>query len=347
MRIVITKQTFRCLLATAFVVGLGASGATAATTGSDQTITVTAHAPTTAGYNEAFAVAATSDSGLSVTFSSGGVCSNSGATFTMTSGTGTCLVKYDQAGDATHNPAPQVVEQVTAHKVDQQITFDPLEDATFGDLDYDIGAFASSDLAVTFSANGNCTVTGVTLHVTGAGSCTVIAAQAGDANFNVAPTVSQTFDIDQADQEITFDPLDDKAYGDPDFTVSASADSGLAVSFSAAGPCTVRSKRVHLTGRGSCKLTASQAGNADYNAAPDVSQSFSIVKPVCSVPRLKGKRLAAAKSALLRNRCRAGKVAYKSSRTTARGRVISQSRRAGRSLPAGTKIDLVVSRGKP
>jgi hypothetical protein len=343
-----TKQTFRCLLATAFVVGLGAGGATAATAGTPQTIIVFASAPATAAYDEAFAVGARSDpSNLPISYSSAGACSNSGATFTMTSGTGTCLVKYDQPGNGTYDPAPQVVETVVAHKADQTITFDALDDGTFGDPDFDVGAFASSNLDVTFAATGKCTVSGVTVHFTGAGSCTVTASQAGNANFNAASAVAQTFDIDMADQEITFDPLDAMAYGDPDFTVSASADSGLPVSFSASGPCTVRSKRVHLTGLGTCKLTASQGGNADYNAAPNVSQKFAIVKPVCSVPKLKGKRLTAAKAALRQNRCRAGVVTYKSSRTTAKGRVISQSRRAGRSLPAGTKIDLVVSRGKP
>jgi PASTA domain len=344
---VITKQMIRCLLAAAFVVGIGASGAAASATGSDQTITVFAHAPATAAYDEAFAVSARSSSNLPVVYSSAGVCTNSGATFSMTSGTGTCLVKYDQPGDGTYNPAPQIVEVVTAQKANQVIAFDSLDDGTFGDPDFDVGAFASSNLDVTFSTTGKCTVSGATVHLTGAGSCTVTAAQPGDANFNAAPAVSQTFDIDKADQEITFDPLDDRALGEPDFTVSASADSGLAVSFSAAGPCTVRAKRVHLTGRGTCKLTASQAGDADYNPAPDVSQSFVIAKPVCSVPKLRGKRLAAAKAVLVKNFCRAGKVTYKSSRTTAKGRVISQSRRAGRSLPAGTKIDLVVSRGRP
>ena len=39
-------------------------------------------------------------------------CSNSGSTFTMTSGTGTCSVGYDQAGGANYNAAPQVVEAV-------------------------------------------------------------------------------------------------------------------------------------------------------------------------------------------------------------------------------------------
>ena len=39
----------------------------------------------------------------------------------MTSGTGTCSVKYDQAGDANYNAAPQVTETVNAQKADQTI----------------------------------------------------------------------------------------------------------------------------------------------------------------------------------------------------------------------------------
>ena len=342
-----TTQTIRCLLATALVAGLGASGAAGATTGTPQTISVVSHAPATAAYDDAFFVSARSSSGLPVTITSSGVCTNSGGTFSMTSGTGTCTVKYDQPGNGTYDPAPQVSELVTAEKADQEITFDPLEDGTFGDPDFEVEAFASSDLDVTFSVTGACTLIGATVHLTGAGSCTVTATQAGNANFNAAAPVNQSFEIEKADQVITFDPLDNKAYGDPDFTVSATSDSDLPVSFSARGSCTVRGTRVHLTGSGACKLTASQAGNADFNAAEDVSQTFAIAKPVCSVPRLTGKRLAAAKLALAQNRCRTGKVTYKSSRTASKGRVISQSRRPGRSLPAGTKIDLVVGRGKP
>jgi hypothetical protein len=312
----------------------------------DQTITVTVHAPAAATYDDAFSVVATSSSGLPVSFSSGGACSSTGATFTMTSGTGACLVKYDQPGDSTFNAAPQVVESVAARKADQEVTFDPLDDATFGDLDFDVGAFASSDLDVAFTASGACTLSDVTVHIAGAGSCTVTAAQAGDENFNAAPPVSQTFAVGKADQEITFDQLEDKAYSDPDFTVSAIADSELPVSFTAKGECTVRGARVHLTGAGSCTLTASQPGNANYNAAEDVSQSFSIANPACSVPKVTGKRLASAKSTITRSHCRTGRVSYVSSRKTAKGRVISQSRRPGRTLPANTKIALVISRGR-
>jgi hypothetical protein len=40
----------------------------------------------------------------------------------MTSGTGTCTVKYDQAGNANYNAAPQVTENVTAQKASATIT---------------------------------------------------------------------------------------------------------------------------------------------------------------------------------------------------------------------------------
>src|SRR5204863_2398812 len=71
-----------------------------------QTINVTTHAPAGAVYNTQFNVAAASSMGLPVSFSSSGSCTNNGATFTITGGTGNCTVKYDQAGDANHNAAP-------------------------------------------------------------------------------------------------------------------------------------------------------------------------------------------------------------------------------------------------
>ena len=72
-------------------------------------------------YGTSFTVAATGRAGA-VTFSSAGGCSNSGSTFTMTSGTGTCSVRYNQAGNANYNAAPQVVEAVSAQKAEQTIT---------------------------------------------------------------------------------------------------------------------------------------------------------------------------------------------------------------------------------
>ena len=82
-----------------------------------QAISVTTHAPASAVYDASFTVAATGGgSGNAVTFSSSGGCSNVGATFTMTSGTGACTVKYDQAGNANYSAAPTVTETVTAQQ---------------------------------------------------------------------------------------------------------------------------------------------------------------------------------------------------------------------------------------
>jgi hypothetical protein len=335
----------RQLLGGLLLVALAAGGAAAAIAKTDQTITVTVHAPATGYYEDAFLVSANASSGLPVSYSSAGPCSNAGNRFQMTSGTGTCVVQYDQSGDATYNAAPQVVEQVVAQKSDQLIEFDALDGSTYGDPDFDVDAFASSELPVAFAAGGKCTLSGNTLHITGAGSCTVTATQAGDANFNAAPPVAQSFTIAKADQDITFLALEPRVYGDSDFLVKATADSGLAVSFSAHGACTVRGRRVHLTRPGKCKITASQSGDANYNAAPAVSQTFAVARPVCFVPNVRGKRLAAAKLALARSHCAAGKVSRASSRA-ARGRVVSQSRRPGRQLPAGSRVDLVVSRGR-
>ena len=79
------------------------------------------------------------------------------------------------------------------------------------------------------------------------------------------------------DQTIAFSALPNKTYGDSDFTVSATASSGLPVSFSAAGNCTVTGQTVHLTRAGSCKVTASQAGNNVYKPALSVDQTFTII----------------------------------------------------------------------
>ena len=88
--------------------------------------------------------------------------------------------------------------------------------------------------------------------LTGAGSCTVTAHQAGDANYNAAPDVPQTFSIAKANQTITFNPnpLPNKTYGDPPFTVVATATSSLPVTFTVSGTCIITDTTVTLTGGG-------------------------------------------------------------------------------------------------
>ncbi|HET6861602.1 MAG TPA: hypothetical protein VFH91_01100, partial [Pyrinomonadaceae bacterium] len=87
-----------------------------------------------------------------------------------------------------------------------------------------------------------------------------------------------SFQIDGLNQSIAFSPLANKTFGAAPFSVSATASSGLPVSFAASGNCTVAGASVTLTGAGSCTITASQAGDSNFSPALDVSQTFSIAK---------------------------------------------------------------------
>jgi alpha-tubulin suppressor-like RCC1 family protein len=258
---------------------------------------------------------------------------------------GQCNVPAAAASGVTAIAAG-VFHSLALGKASQTITFGPLAGKKYGASDFAVSATASSGLPVSFAASGNCTVSGTTVHLTGAGLCTVTASQSGDAIYNPASDVSQSFAIAKAGQSITFGPLAKKRYGDPDFRVSATASSGLAVSFAASGRCTVRAATVHLTGAGSCTVTASQPGDANYHAAPEIRRTFSITRPPCRVPKIVGNRVASAKRTIARRHCRTGKVGYAYSRMRHKGVVISQSRRPGKVLPSRSKINLIVSRGR-
>lgn len=158
-------------------------------------------------------------------------------------------------------------------KTAQTITFDALGSKQYGDQPFTVSATSSSGLAVAFTTSGNCTIASRTVTITAAGSCTVTANQAGDTTFNSAPALAQPFTILKANQTISFGALPNKRFGDPPFTISASASSGLPVAFTASGGCTLSGSTVTLTGTNGCSIKASQAGNANYNAAADVIQT--------------------------------------------------------------------------
>lgn len=65
----------------------------------------------------------------------------------------------------------------------------------------------------------------------------------------------------------------------------------------------------------------------------------------CVVPRVKGKPSHTARHSLESHNCAVGTIKHASSRTIARGHVISQRPRPGRHLPPGTKVNLEVSSG--
>lgn len=92
-----------------------------------------------------------------------------------------------------------------------------------------------------------------------------------------------TVTVAKANQTINFPNPGTRSYGSP-FGLSASASSGLPVSYTlVSGPATISGSTVTPTGTGSVTIRASQPGNSQYNAAPDVTQTFTISKANASV----------------------------------------------------------------
>ncbi len=163
----------------------------------------------------------------------------------------------------------------------QTITFPALSNKTFGDAPFTLSATASSSLTVSYASSNTsvATVSGSTVTIVGAGSTTITASQAGNANFAAATAVPQLLTINKASQTITFAALANKNFGDAPFTLSATASSGLAVSYASSNTsvATLSGNTVTIVGAGTTTLTASQAGNTNYNAAPDVPQPLNVI----------------------------------------------------------------------
>jgi hypothetical protein len=318
----------------------------------DQTISVATQAPASAAYGSQFTVAANAPGGA-VTYSSAGSCTNSGATFTMTSAGGTCTVKYDQAGDGTYNAAPEVIESVAATKASQAIsvvTHAP-SPAVFGSKFTVAAIGGGSGNAVTFSSGGGCSNLGATFTMTsGTTACQVKYDQAGDANHNAASEVTESVAAIKASQSITVTThAPSSAVFGSKFTVAAvGGGSGNAVTFSSGGACSNSGATFTMTSRtGICAVRYDQAGDSNYNAAPEVTETVNALPvPHCVVPKLKGKTLKAAKRALRTHFCSLGKVKHAFSNRMRKGRVISQKPKPGRHLDHGAKVGLNMSKGR-
>jgi len=190
-----------------------------------------------------YTVSATASSGLAVTYSiapaSAGVCSLAGSVVSFT-GTGTCTVRANQAGNGSFQAAPQAQQSFTvtnpapSQSVQTiQFTSTAPSGAVVGGSSYTVAATASSGLTVTFTraaaSAGVCNLAGATVTLVGAGTCTINANQSGNASYQAAPQVQQSFTVNLRPQSITFtsSPLGSAHVGDSAYTVSATASSGL------------------------------------------------------------------------------------------------------------------------
>ncbi len=192
-------------------------------------------------------------------------------------------VEVDSSGnlyvaDSMNHTIRSTLSVVT--KFDQTINVGALPDKYISDAPFTVTATASSAFPVTFSiVSGPGTLNSNVVTLTGAGTVTARASQAGDLTFNTATNVDRSFVVAKLPQSITFGALSKQVFGDAPFALPATASSGLPVNFSVlSGPAIVSGNILTLTGSGLVVLRASQAGDASNAPAPNVDQVF-IVAP--------------------------------------------------------------------
>ncbi len=100
----------------------------------------------------------------------------------------------------------------------------------------------------------------------------------GSGTYPASASTVLTVTVNGSPQTIVFSSLPNVNLGSAPFTLSATASSGLPVSYSSSTTtvCAVAGSTVTILAAGTCTITASQSGNATYAAATPVTQSFTV-----------------------------------------------------------------------
>ena len=182
------------------------------------------------------------------------------------------------------NVVPTVVISSTATNptnvspIPVTITFsEPVINFVLGDITVTNGT------ASTLNSSGAAYAVSVTPTNAGTVTVSVDASKANDAagNNNTASNLFTTvYQIGKLDQTINFPTIPDKTMGEAPFVVQATATSALAVSFTeTSDKITMSGINVTMVSAGRAIITANQAGNTLFNAAPPVDKSFCINPP--------------------------------------------------------------------
>jgi Pro-kumamolisin, activation domain/Bacterial Ig-like domain (group 3) len=139
-----------------------------------------------------------------------------------------------------------------------------------------VGFYNGSTLMGTSSLNGSDTATFTTSSLA-TGTDSIKGVYSGDSTYLTSTSAVLSETVTHLAQTIDF-PAIASHPALSTVTLSATASSGLAVSFTSltTSVCTVTGNSASLLESGTCTIQASQPGNDDYLAAPRVNQSFTV-----------------------------------------------------------------------
>jgi autotransporter-associated beta strand protein len=137
-----------------------------------------------------------------------------------------------------------------------------------------------SDANATITVNGTAVTSGsasgaINLTVGANTITTVVTAQNGTTTKTYTVTVTR-----RQTQTITFSALSAATFNDADIAPGATSSSGLTVNYASSNTAvaTIVSGNIRIVGAGSAVITASQIGNASFDAATDVQRTLTVNK---------------------------------------------------------------------
>ncbi|WP_210465319.1 MBG domain-containing protein [Rufibacter roseolus] len=245
----------------------------------NQTITVTTASPASAVYNTSFKVEANATSGLAIEYSSSAPLSNIGDTYTMNSGTGTGIVKYNQAGDDNYHAAPEVTANVTAQKAAATITLTMADlsqtyNGSAKTVGYSISPADVTGVSVTYSQKG-----AAVSSPTNAGSYEVLASL---TNENYSGSAEGTLVIAKASTKtevVASDAIYNGSAHEGSATVEGDGglNQSITVYYAGVAPTVYPSSTNAPVNAGTYSATASYAESANYLGSSD-EKEFTIGK---------------------------------------------------------------------
>ena len=145
----------------------------------------------------------------------------SSSTLLITNAVGADSGSYDVVVMNPYGSSNSQPATVTITKLDQTIDFGALTNKTYGDGPVTVSATSSSGLPVSFGVAGPATILGDQVFITGAGTITVTASQAGNDSYNAATNVEQTFTVNKAALTVSADNKN-RTYGGANPALTAS-----------------------------------------------------------------------------------------------------------------------------
>jgi len=229
-----------------------------------------------------FSLSATASSGLPVGYSS----SNTAVATVNAQGTvhilsaGTTTITASQPGDVNYSAATNVQQTLTVNKAALTVTANNVS-KTYGlanpAFTVAYSGFVNGETNTSLTTQPVAGTTATTASAVGLYPITVTGVTAANYNINY---VSGTLSVFPGIQTITFNPLS-KTYGDADFALSATASSGLPITYTSSNPAIATVDAggiVHIVSAGNVIITAQQAGNGNFLATTNFNQQLVIGK---------------------------------------------------------------------